>query len=551
MTDMKRFKKGYRIGAVLFDFDGTLTRPGYLDFPAIKREVGCPDSMPVLEFIEAMPDGDERKQAMAILEAHESKAAALSVPNDGAGEALMLLRSLGIPMGIITRNSRKAVDTALGNFTGVDAATFDLIISRDTPVKPKPHEEGVVHAAELLGISAADILVVGDYIFDIEAGNRAGSTTVFLTNGGEHRPDETDSHFIISNLGELENIVRMGLPLQSGKLPNDLLQLFLAAFKIQDSSVIIHPGIGEDCAAVDVEGEDILILKSDPITFTAESAGRYAVLVNANDIATTGAVPRWFLTTLLFPPGTTPSQIYEIIRDLFVIAESRHITLCGGHTEITDAVTRPVVSGMMSGLVARERLLEKKNMRSGDSIIMTKTAAVEGTSILAREFAPELTEKGMSRGEIEEGLAYLETISILEEAALAALFKGVRALHDVTEGGIATALAEMASAGSHGIKVDMDAIPRSGLTERMCRLMGIDSLGLIGSGSLLICCDGKDSADLMKSLKSAGIGAARIGQVLGKGAGISAVQGGTDAQWPRFDVDELARLFRGKAQADF
>ncbi|PKL35791.1 MAG: hypothetical protein CVV44_19890 [Spirochaetae bacterium HGW-Spirochaetae-1] len=551
MTDLKRIKKGYRVGAVLFDFDGTLTKPGHLDFPAIKREVGCPDSMPVLEFIEAMPDGDEKKHAMGILETHESEAAARSVPNDGARETLMLLRSLGIRTGIITRNSRKAVDTALGNFTGVDTATFDLIISRDTSVKPKPHEEGVVHAAKLLGISASDILVVGDYIFDIEAGNRAGSTTVFLTNGGEHRPDETDSHFIISNLGELENIVRMGLPLQSGKLPNDLLRLFLAEFKICDSSVIINPGIGEDCAAVDIEGEDILILKSDPITFTAESAGRYAVLVNANDIATSGAVPRWFLTTLLFPSGTTPSQIYEVIRDLFVIAESRHITLCGGHTEITDAVTRPIVSGMMAGLVARERLLEKKNMRSGDSIIMTKTAALEGTSILAREFAPELTEKGMSRGEIEEGLAYVGKISILEEAALAASFKGVRALHDVTEGGISTALAELASAGRHGIKVDMDAITRSDLTEWMCRLLGIDSLGLIGSGSLLICCDGKIAAPLMESLKSAGIGAACIGTVLGEGEGILAMQGGTEAQWPLFEVDELARLFREKAEADF
>jgi hydrogenase maturation factor len=206
---------------------------------------------------------------------------------------------------------------------------------------------------------------------------------------------------------------------------------------------------------------------------------------------------------------------------------------------------------MMAGLVRRERLLDKKNMRSGDVILMTKTAGVEGTSILAREFAAELVRQGMGRSEIEEGMAYLGKISILEEAALVSSFPGVRALHDVTEGGLATALVEMAAAGGHGIRVDMDGIRRSSLTERMCRLLGADSLGLIGSGSLLICCDRKISADLLESLASAGIGAAPIGEVMGKGEGVSALKGGTDTAWPLFEIDELARLFREKAQTDF
>ena len=128
-----------------------------------------------------------------------------------------------------------------------------------------------------------------------------------LWNGIRHHKGESD--FTVSGLEEIQDIVRLGLPLSSGKLPNDLLENFLDEFDFHDPSVLINAGVGEDAAAVDIDKEEVLVIKSDPITFATDAIGYYAVLINANDIATSGAIPRWFLTTLLFPPGVTASFI--------------------------------------------------------------------------------------------------------------------------------------------------------------------------------------------------------------------------------------------------
>ncbi|MCP4689606.1 MAG: hypothetical protein GY859_16250, partial [Desulfobacterales bacterium] len=148
-------------------------------------------------------------------------------------------------------------------------------------------------------------MVVGDYIFDIQAGAAAGAITVFLDSEKYHGPRPVISDHAITGLAELKGLIRQGLPLPAGKFPNDLLLEFFQKLPFDDPSVLVHPGVGEDAAAVDVRGEEVLVLKSDPITFATDAIGRYAVLINANDIATTGAIPRWFLTTLLFPCGVT------------------------------------------------------------------------------------------------------------------------------------------------------------------------------------------------------------------------------------------------------
>ena len=164
-----------------------------------------------------------------------------------------------------------------------------------------------------------------------------------------------DDRFRVGDLPQLNRLIRMGVPLPAGKLPNDLLQELLDEFTFEDPALLINPGVGEDIAAVDVAQEEVLVLKSDPITFATDAIGHYAVLVNANDIATAGALPRWLLTTLLFPVGSTPSLISSIVSELREFCRTWGITLCGGHTEITDAVTRPVVCGMMAGTCPQAR----------------------------------------------------------------------------------------------------------------------------------------------------------------------------------------------------
>jgi len=536
--------KPFRVDAVLLDFDGTLTQQGALDFARIKKDLGCPLDLPVLEFIEKINDHRQRSIAFGKLERFEKEGAIRSMPNPGAEDLLTYIRSKGLPIGLITRNSLESVQTALTNFQDTDLSDFDVIVTRDDPVLPKPNAEGVLMAARRFGIQPEHILMVGDYIFDIQSGKRAGTLTVHLDNNPAFDKTIVKSDFTVSNLSDIKPIIRMGIPLAQGKLPNDMLEEFLLRFRVSSEALLIPPGVGEDIAAADIRHEEVLILKSDPITFATDAVGRYAVTVNANDIATAGATPRWMITTLLFPVGSTGSAVWHVMNELHVVSQKFGITLCGGHTEITDAVTRPVVIGSLAGTVAKDKLIDKKNMRPGDKVLLTKSVAVEGTAILAREFEKELREAGYNDEKLTECKTFIDHISIVKEAGIAARTGGVSAMHDVTEGGLAAAVSELSIVGRHQIRIDMDTIPVYPLTRQLCRTFDLSPLGLIGSGSLLICCRPEKADTLRMEINQAGIPVTCIGEVLAPGQGVSAWGASGPAQWPHFEVDELARLFQ-------
>lgn len=537
--------EGYRIRAVLFDFDGTLTRPGALDFGRIKQALNCPSDLPILEYIRSIGDVARRQDALDQLDRFELEGARVSQPNHGAQRLVQWLKAKGLAVGVITRNSLGSVLRAFENFDRIGADDFDVMVTRDTDVAPKPSGDGIVWAARQLGVHCREILEVGDYLFDPQAGLAAGALTVLLDPGQDARLTETACHFRISHLDELRPIIRAGLALAPGKLPNDLLERYLAEATGQDPSVLIPPGVGEDVTAVRIDGQAVLVLKTDPITFAGDAMGRYAVLVNANDIATAGAVPRWFLTTLLFPPGTSASQVRQLMAELGRVCRRWGIALCGGHTEITDAVRRPIVCGMMIGTVKRHRMIEKRGMRRDDVVLLTKHVAVEGLSIIAREFEDLLVSKGIPAREIDEAKGMLEQISILPEARIASRRQWATAMHDVTEGGLATALVELSFAGGHRIAVDPSAIPVPELTRKICAAVGVEPLGLIGSGSLLICCRKADVEPLCNALRAEKIAVTPIGRVRGPGSGIEASEDGRPVSWPAFSVDEITKLYDG------
>jgi len=206
-------------------------------------------------------------------------------------------------------------------------------------------------------------------------------------------------------------------------------------------------------------------------------------------------------------------------------------------------VTRPVIIGMLTGTVLKKNLVDKRNIQTGDQVLLTKAIAVEGTAIIAREFGGRLKRLGMIETDIETCKQFLSQLSILKEAEIAAKIDGVSAMHDITEGGLATALNEMSVAGRHRIKVDINRIPIFPQTEKISHLMGIDPMGLIGSGSLLICCRKDDTDRLIKQIQDAGIKVTCIGEVAESGQGIEAERSGKAAPWPCFEVDEITRLF--------
>ena len=301
-------------------------------------------------------------------------------------------------------------------------------------------------------------------------------------------------------------------------------------------------GVGEDVAAIDVSRDEVIVVHGDPITLTSANLGRYSVLVNANDIATSGALPRWLLTTVLLPAGSTSSQALALLGSIAAAAADLGIAVVGGHTEVTDVIASPLVSATMVGTLARADLRDKRGAAAGDRVLLTKALAVEGTALLAAELGDKLRDLGMTDAELDVCLGFLDRISVLPEARVAVGFEGVHALHDVTEGGLATALEELGIACGRRVTVHPASIPVYPETRRICDLLGADPRGLIGSGSLLVCCAPEETDALLAALKDAGIAATVIAELGEEGRGLVAEDDGRPAEWARFARDEAVRL---------
>lgn len=337
----------------------------------------------------------------------------------------------------------------------------------------------------------------------------------------------------------------MGKHLPVGKLPMELLSELLGELPA-DESVVLGPGIGRDAAAVRL-GEQLVVLKSDPITFATDEIGWYAVNVNANDVACLGATPRWFLSTLLLPEsGTTPELVRRIGASLRAACAHLGISLIGGHTEITTGLDRPIIAGTMVGTVEPERLIRPDRVEPGDEILLARGIAIEGTAILARECQDRLADCFDERF-LNRCRAFLHQpgISVVQAARLLHHHLGERlhALHDPTEGGLATGLRELALASGYGVTVDERAIPIYPETRALCDALGLDPLGLIASGALLAAVEPGASGEALALLQQAGIPAASIGRVEADPARLELVTNAGVAPLPAFPVDELARLF--------
>ena len=330
------------------------------------------------------------------------------------------------------------------------------------------------------------------------------------------------------------------MTLLSGKLPPALLRRLLRFRGAPDRRVVVGPAFGLDAAVVDL-GPQYLILKSDPVTFTTDEVGWYAVHVNANDVAVMGARPAWFQSTIIVPPGTAAAVVTQIFRDVDRAARGLGIAVTGGHTEISAAVKQPIVAGDMQGLVHRGGLVTAAGARAGDLIIMTKVAGIEGTSILARRF-PGAARKVLGERARREAARFNHHpgISVVGEALLAAR-RGASAMHDPTEGGVAAALFELATASGRRLIVDLDRIAVHPHTTRLCAHFGLRPLGLIASGALLLTIAGRRAPALLGAFKRRRIPVAVIGAVT-SGRGVAAHRGGRRVAFQWSSRDELTRL---------
>lgn len=338
----------------------------------------------------------------------------------------------------------------------------------------------------------------------------------------------------------------MNLPV--GKLKHDFLKELLPT-PDRNLSVVVGPQLGEDAAVVEF-GDNYLVATSDPITFATEDIGWYVVCVNSNDIAAMGAVPKWLLVTLLLPEdATTPTMVRDIMTQITQACAAFDITLCGGHTEVTPAVTQPIVIGQMMGVTHKNALFTSADACAGDVLILTKGLGIEATAIIARECEDQLREKCDAQF-LEQAKNYLMNpgISVLKDAQIATATGGVHAMHDVTEGGVATAVYELAIAAELGVTVYSDKLLNSpilygNITRTLCDMFELNPLGVISSGAMLIASEPEKGEAICRALGAAGINADIIGKFLLPEHGLW-LEDATGAQKPLpvFETDEIAKL---------
>ncbi len=332
--------------------------------------------------------------------------------------------------------------------------------------------------------------------------------------------------------------------MRAGKLPLEFLSTLLERVDIKDPRVVLGPRPGEDAALIDF-GDGYLVAKTDPITFATDLIGWYVVQINANDLAVMGATPKWLMVTLLLPEGTERRTVEGIFDQLLEACDALNITLVGGHTEVTYGLPRPVAVGAMLGEVAKDRVVLTSGARPGDSIVLTKGIAIEGTAVLAREAAGALEAAGVESRMVEhaKGFIFSPGISVARDAAIVCGTAKVHSMHDPTEGGLATGLLELAAGAGVGLTVEAAMISTLPECEAFCRALGLDPMGLIASGALLATVDPKDADGLVRALTKEGIPAWEIGQVTQADEGVRLRTGGGIIPMPVFERDELARYF--------
>ena len=301
--------------------------------------------------------------------------------------------------------------------------------------------------------------------------------------------------------------------LPPGKLPGALLNRLVATYASRpDPSVIVGPGRGRDAAVVQPDGA-LVAAKTDPITFASTAAAAYLVDVNSNDLACLGATPRWLLVTALLPQGATSElDVERQFRELSEICAARNISLVGGHTEITPAVNWPVLIGTLLGVVTTGSLLKPGGAQIGDRVLLTKGIAIEGTALLARELPAQLIPTlGQDLVDRAANLLWHPGISVVRDAQFLLSAGGITALHDPTEGGLATAAQELASAAGFGVILDEAAIPILPETRAIADCLSLDPLGLLASGSLLATASADAVRNIMASADTEGIAVSDIG----------------------------------------
>lgn len=303
--------------------------------------------------------------------------------------------------------------------------------------------------------------------------------------------------------------------MEIGKLPNDVLEkIVLSNIKNKRKEVLVRAAVGEDNAIIDF-GKELCVVSTDPITGATKGIGKLAIHISCNDVATSGAEPLGVLMTILAPPNTTEKDLENIMKDAGAAADELNVEIIGGHTEITDAVNRVVISTTVIGKQYKEKLPNSKNIKIGDKVLITKYAGIEGTSIIANELESYLVDK-IGEEKVIEAKDMDSMLSVVKEGIICGEI-GVHYMHDITEGGVLGAVWEASKAIGKGIRVYESLIPVKDITKEIADILDIDLYRLISSGSMLIIGKEEKVSRIHDELEAFNIKSTVIGEVIEKG----------------------------------
>lgn len=295
-----------------------------------------------------------------------------------------------------------------------------------------------------------------------------------------------------------------------GKVPEAVLKRsVLRQIRTNRPEVLSGASVGEDCAAVALQEDEIFVLSTDPITGTAKDIGHLAIQITLNDLASAGAEPIGVMLTFLLPEKLSETKLRVMMEQAEAAAHAANVQIIGGHTEVTRVVSQPVISVVGVGKAKKGRLIPTAGARPGMDVIVTKWIGLEGTSIIAKEREEELLTRYPAHL-VDTAKGFDAYLSVLPEARVAAE-SGVSAMHDVTEGGIFGALWELAESAGVGLDIDLKKIPIRQETVEVCEYFDINPYELISSGSMLMAA--ADGNGLVRALEAAGIPAVCIGKV--------------------------------------
>jgi len=297
-----------------------------------------------------------------------------------------------------------------------------------------------------------------------------------------------------------------------GKVPPEILKTSVYPFLgNRRKEVLVHSGLGEDCSIIDY-GENVAVVSTDPITGADKNSGYIGVYISTNDIAACGAKPIGIMVTLLLPAGSNETMLKDIMEGIHKGANSIGIEVLGGHSEITDGVVKPIISVTALGIAKKDEYVTSSGAKPGDDVIITKALGLEGTAILAADYEDILKEK-LGNELVSRAKAFIDNIGVVEEGITAAKV-GVSAMHDITEGGLLGAAYEIAEASGVGMEIFEEDLAIYPETKAICEFFQINPLGLISSGSMLICTP--KGKEVIEALKSKGIRATIVGKVTKK-----------------------------------